>query len=238
MRSMRPSPASRVLSKLVKPAMALALVAAVPAVLPAPVARAEKFPEPSPYQISWEFKFQHGPPKRVVVRVPGTPNPVAYWYLTYTVTNPGDKPQKFVPTFDLLAEDGQVIHADQAIPPEVFQEIKHQEPNKLMVRSSDIIGMLNPGPDEAKDGVAIWPEPAPRMGTFHIFVGGLSGEFVEIKDKEGKPVINKDPKTGEQTKVVVRKTLELTYHLRGDEVRPGPDDEHEGDKDVEQWVMR
>lgn len=243
MRSMRPSPrssASRsvlpILRRLLKPALALALVAAVPAVLSVPAARAEKFPEPSPYQIAWEFKFQHGTPKRVVVKVPGTPNPTPYWYMTYSVTNTGDKPQRFVPNFDLLAEDGRVIHSDMALPPEVFQEIKKQEGNKLMLTSRQIEGDLNPGEDEAKDGVAIWPEPMQRMGTFSIFVGGLSGEFVEIKDKEGKPVISKDPKTGEETKVVVRKTLQLTYHDRGGQIRPGSDDEHEGA--VEQWVMR
>ena len=31
---------------------------------------------------------------------------------------------------------------------------------------------------QARDSVAVWEEPDPDMGTFRIFVGGLSGEFV------------------------------------------------------------
>jgi hypothetical protein len=238
-------PATRpAVSKFVKPALAvvaaLAIVGAVPALLPglvpAPAVRAEKYPEPSPYQIAWQFKFQHGTPKRIEFRPTGAPARVAYWYMTYTVSNPGDKPEKFVPNFDLLSEDGQVTHADQALPPEVFKEIKHEEGNRLLVNSRQIEGLLNPGEDEGKDGVAIWPEPMQKMGTFKIFVGGLSGEFAEIKDPDGKPLVKKDPKTGEETRVVVRKTLQLTYHARGDKVLPGPDDDHEDL--VEQWVMR
>jgi len=217
---------------MIYPAITLA---ALLALLTAPAVAVDKYPEPSPYPTSWELKFDHGMPKRVVVDVPGTAHPVAYWYMTYTVTNSGDKPQEFIPQFDLLSEDGKVTHSDRAIPPEVFHQIKVREGIKLLINSHQIEGPLNPGPDEAKDGVAIWPEPMVRMGTFSIFVGGLSGEFAEIKDADGKPVIAKDPKTGEETRVVVRKTLQLTFHVIGGETRPGEDEEH---TKGERWIMR
>jgi hypothetical protein len=217
---------------VIRVAIALAALLTLPA---ASAFAVDKYPEPSPYPTSWQFKFEHGTPKRVVVDVPGTSHPMAYWYLTYTVTNPGDKPQEFVPQFDMLSEDGKVVHSDRAIPPEVFHQIKVREGIKLLINFHQIEGPLNPGDDEAKDGVAIWPEPMVRMGTFSIFAGGLSGEFTEIKDVDGKPVINKDPNTGLETRMVVRKTLQLTYHVIGDQVRPGPDEDH---PKSDEWIMR
>lgn len=229
---MRRPTCSGAVRPIISPVLALAVLLALAG---APAFAVDKYPVPSPYPISWQFHFDHGTPKRIVVDVPGTPHPVAYWYMTYTVTNKGDKPEEFIPQFDMLSEDGKVTHSDRAIPPEVFRKIKLEEGIKLLVDSEHIEGTLNPGDDEAKDGVAIWPEPLRRMGTFSIFVGGLSGEFAEIKDADGKPLVNKDPKTGEETRVVVRKTLQLTFHVIGDEVRPGPDEDH---PKGEEWIMR
>ena len=48
--------------------------------------RAGDFPEPSPYPISWELKFEYSKPKRIVVQLPG-PGPKAFWYITYSVMN-------------------------------------------------------------------------------------------------------------------------------------------------------
>jgi hypothetical protein len=68
------------------------------------------------------------------------------------------------------------------------------------------------------------------MGTFSIYVGGLSGESVMLKDEKGEAVKDKDGKP-----VILRKTLEITYQVRGDEMYPGEDPiVPKG----EQWVMR
>ena len=199
-------------------ALLLCTAASIVALIASAGRAEDKYPEPSPYQISWQFKFQHGTPKRIVVDVPGNPNPTAYWYMSYTVSNSGDKAQDFVPQFLLLSNDGKVTRSDIAIPAEVFRDIKRQEGNKLLLDHHKVSGPLNPGEDEARDSVAIWPEPMRRMGTFSIFVGGLSGEFLPFKDG-----------------VILRKTLQLTYHQAGDQVLPGPDDDH---PQVEQWIMR
>ena len=51
------------------------------------------FPKPSVYPVSWDLKFQHTVPKRIVVITPGTTIPVAYWYMPFTVTNLTDQEQ-------------------------------------------------------------------------------------------------------------------------------------------------
>src|SRR5207244_10368152 len=59
------------------------------------------YPKPSPYPKSWELKFEHGTPKRIVVQAPPSTVPKAYWYMTYTVTNDTDQHQLFLLAFEL-----------------------------------------------------------------------------------------------------------------------------------------
>lgn len=220
-----------------RPRTALLAVAAsllLAASLPAP-AGAQKYPEPSVYPVSWELVLQYRTPKRIVVEVPGEPHPTAYWYMTYTVTNPGKDPVNYVPQFELVSDDGRIHRADKVIPSQVFTAIKARERNNLLQPARKVEGQLLPGEDQAKDGVAIWPEPQLRMGVFNIFAGGLSGEYVRMKDKDGKPLMTKNPVTKEDEEVVLRKQLQLTFHVAGDEVRPGEDPVH---PKVEKWVMR
>jgi len=94
--------------------------------------------------------------------------------------------------------------------------------------------MIQPGEDQARDGVAIWPEPQLKMGEFNVFVGGLSDEFVELKDKDGKKMTVKNA-AGEEEPVIFRKTLQMTIKVLGDEVRPGNDPVVLKEK---KWIMR
>jgi hypothetical protein len=60
------------------------------------------------------------------------------------------------------------------------------------------------------------------MGQFSIFITGLSGETATVTRHDAKPVI-------------LRKTLQLNYLIRGDAVYPGEDEINEN---PQQWVMR
>ena len=144
--------------------LALVAVALLTAVL-APATRAE-YPKPSPYPKSWELKFEHGTPKRVVVQPPNSNVPKAFWYMTYTVTNETDKEQLFLPAFELLTEDVRIVRNDLNIPRVVFETIKKREGIRYLTEAEQIGGELRLGPDHAKDGVAIWPEPSADMGHF------------------------------------------------------------------------
>jgi hypothetical protein len=213
----------------------LGLLAA--AVLPAPAA---DVPEPSPYPIAWEFGFEYKKPARIVVNVPGPTGmaPKAYWYLPYTITNEGEETQVFVPDFQILLENGKLVRARKDVPRQVFEAIKGRERNKFMVPQTRAGGELRPGVDQARDSVAIWEEPVKDMGTFRIFVGGLSGEFVELKDKDSGEVL----KNAKGEPIILRKTLQLTYSTNGDEVYPGEDVLAEGEnriaRNAKMWVMR
>jgi hypothetical protein len=186
-----------------------------------PALRAE-YPKPSPYPKTWELDFVHGKPQRVVVKDIQSSAPRAYWYMTYQVTNNTNAEQPFLPAFELVTEDGRVIRNDFKIPKVVFDEVKKREGSKYMEPAALIAGELRIGPDQAKDGVAIWPEPSAEMGQFSIYVSGLSGEIAQVKGATTKPVI-------------LHKTLQLNYLIRGDEVYPGEDEVNENPSE---WVMR
>jgi hypothetical protein len=208
---------------------------------------APDFPTPSAYPISWELKFTHGTPRRISVDVTDSATPRAYWYMTYSVTNDGDKEQRFYPQIDLLTADGQVHHSDEKTPAKVFEEIRLAVHNKFLEPYTSISGPIRLGPAEARDGVAIWAETQPRMEHFSIFVTGLSGEAVIMKMVDGKLTKVDQPqdmyspdKEDELLKsglMILRKTLQLNYYIRGDEVYPG-EDEVNKDKNAEEWIMR
>lgn len=205
-------------------AFSLLLLAALVGASPRP-AHAKQYPEPSVYPISWELTFKHKQPRRVVV---GT---TPYWYMTYTVINKTGQEQVFRPDFEMVTSEGKRIKSDRGIPAEVFDRIKNAEGNRFLMPATEVAGTIHVGEDQAKDGVAIWKEPQARMGSFNIFVGGLSGEFVILKDDQGKPLTEPDDKTP----IIVRKTLQVDFAVYGDEFYPGRNEVHEtGTK----WVMR
>lgn len=192
------------------------------------------FPKPSPYPITWELQFEHSAPKRIVVTPAGSRDPKAYWYITYTVTNPGPQEQQFLPYLEMLTDDGRVIRSDISIPTSVLETIRLREKNTHLMSTLDIGGTLRVGEDQAKDGVAIWAEPTAEMGNFSIFVSGLSGEAVVLKDDKGQP-LNRTLPGGKKQPIVLHKALQMEYLIPGDEQFPGHD---EIELVQERWVMR
>ena len=222
-----------------RPALAPVVCLAL-AALPA-MSRAGDFPEPSPYPISWELKFEHSAPKRIVVQIPNQ-GPRAFWYIAYSVTNDTKEDQTFLPEFVMVTKDGRTIRSDQNVPFKVFEAIKRREGKQFLEPPTKVGGTLRVGEDQARDSVAIWPEPMAEMGSFSIFVSGLSGETVTMKMVDGKPVkvkpenISQELKgVKDEDKLILRKTLQLNYVVYGDDIFPGLD---EVNVRPEQWVMR
>ncbi len=113
--------------------------------------------------------------------MPGSATPEAYWYMTYTVTNNGNREQRFYPEIDLVTDDGKVHHADRNIPQRAYDEIRGAERNPRLESFLTLNGPIRLGPAEAREGVAVWPETKLRMDHFQVYVGGLSGEAVTLK---------------------------------------------------------
>jgi len=194
----------------------------------------QAYPKPSPYPISWDLRFEYQTPKRIVVRTAPGREPEAFWYMTFTVANLSREEHNILPRFEMLANDGQVYRSDDHIPLTVLETIRVKEHNARIEGLNDIAGVLRVGEDQARDGVAIWREPNPKMGRFSIFATGFSGESVILKDDKGNPVERTNPE-GKKEPLVLWKTLELDYLMPGDEKNPGND---VIELVEQQWIMR
>lgn len=190
-------------------------------------------PQPSPYPIAWELKFDAGKPKRIVVVPMGGNKAEAFWYLPFAVTNLGSQEQRFLPVFEMMTADGKVVRSDDKIPVNVLEEIKRVEANPELEAMTQIAGTIKVGEENVREGVAIWREPTPEMGHFTIFVSGLSGESIILKDDKGNPVMKEVD--GRKLPVVMRKTRKLDYHVPGDARLRGNDPANAVDAT---WVMR
>jgi hypothetical protein len=181
------------------------------------------YPTPSTFPDSWELTPTFAKPRRIVVQSPGDAAPKAYWYITYHVVNNTDQDKVlFYPNFQMLTQDGELIASDSTdVKPAVFAAIQDKEHIKFLQSALNISGPLLQGEDQSKDGVAIWPEPNPRMGTFTIFASGFWGESAAVK-------------VGDQT-VLLHKTLQQTYHLDADAVHTADGELVQQDS---QYVMR
>ena len=182
------------------------------------VGDASTYPTPSEVAIHWELKIQFDVPRAVQLRPSPTEPFKTYWYMHYTVTNRTGKDRIFVPQFDLYTDTGQVIRAGQRIPSSIFRQIREMQGSPLLRDTIDMVGKLLQGEDNAKEGLAIWPDFAPKAGTIDIFIGGLSGETVVVKlprpIRTGK---RRGAATGPpQTTIVLAKTLHLSYKVPGE----------------------
>ena len=198
-------------------AAAMAIVFAV-VVSALGVGDASTYPTPSEVPINWELEIQFDAPRAVHLQFDRTEPFKTYWYMHYTVINRTGKDRIFVPQFDLYTDTGQVIRAGQRIPSSIFRQIRELQGSPLLRDTIDMVGKLLQGEDNAKEGLAIWPDFDPKAGAIDVFIGGLSGETVEVKLP--KPIrASKQHATAtgaSQTTIILSKTLHLSYKVPGE----------------------
>ena len=186
------------------------------------IGRASAFPEANIVPTSWQLDFKYHHPRAIAVRLPGETVPRTYWFLTYTVTNNSGEDQNFVPEIMLLTDAGDLVRANRNIPPRVFATIHQELSNPLLRSPTEVVGRLLQGPDNAVDGVAIWPMPEHDVNHVTFFIQGLSGETYEVQAPSGKTHL-------------LRRTLMLDYQTPGSiEKQPRKPWLFKGEK----WVVR
>lgn len=164
--------------------------------------RASGYPVPSPVVERWEFDFQPGYLRLATLPTGANGEMEAYWYFTFTVTNNGSMDREYAPSFVMYDSEGE-LRASGA-PPKATKAILELLDNPLIEDEISIGGTLRVGKANARSGVVIWPVESAAVDQVIIFVGNISGETA----------VETDPLTGE--KVVLRKTLALTYDTPGD----------------------
>ena len=190
-------------------------------------------PEPAivPGSGEWTIDviFEH--PQQIMLQVGFDNKPRRFWYMIVTLTNKANRDVDFYPKCDLMTDTFQIIPAGKETPAAVFEQIKrrHQSGYPFLEPLEKTSNKILQGEDNTKDIAIIWPDFDAQAKTIKVFITGLSNETVAIdhpiaKDEAGKPV-----------KVYLRKTLELSYALRGDTSLRSEDGlSYKGRR----WVMR
>jgi hypothetical protein len=154
----------------------------------------------------WALDFRFKDPRLITVDIPGRGRKVC-WYVWYQVINHTNKPQTFVPDFELVThdKDNEPFH-DQILPKVEDAIRKVEDPtDSYKIKNSvtiakEPIPASRPGVDPTPvTGVAIWDDVDPESNQYSIFVGGLSNGW--SKDQNG---------------VIRRKTLQLNFKKLGD----------------------
>lgn len=200
----------------------------------APSASAQ-IPAPSVVPASWELRFRFHDPQRVAVFLPGQADPVVYWYMLYTVENPGDQEVEFLPRFELVTNTLKVVASEIKVSPEAFQAIRRRSGDPLLVPPEQAVGRLLCGKENARHSVAIWREFDPKAERFRIFVRGLCGEVTRVKNPAFDPA--RSESDANKRYFILYKTLAIPYTLPA-----GPRDRMAvpavRQPDKQRWIMR
>jgi len=184
---------------------------------------------PAPGQWTLDMEFTH-PQQITLLRGPDN-KPVNFWYTIITLTNNSGDDVDFFPKCDLMTDSYQIIPAGKFVSPALFDQIKnrHKSIYPFLERLNNAGSKILQGEDNTKDIAVIWPDFDTQAKNIQLFITGLSNETVAVDhpvstDEDGKPL-----------QIFLRKTLELSYSLRGDQaLRSNSSFAFQGKR----WIMR
>jgi hypothetical protein len=150
----------------------------------------------------WVLDFRFHDLRSIAVDVPGEGRKTVS-YLRYRVSNNTGRPRTFRPDFQLVAQDRSAVHREVVIPAAV-EAIRRAEAadNPPVLLDAKAIAAKPIPEDGTVAGVATWVGVDPQSNRLSVFVGGLSNARVVTDDG-----------------VERRKTLQLNFIRKGDEVR-------------------
>ncbi len=184
---------------------------------------------PAPGQWTVDMEFTHL--QQILLRRSSDNQPTRFWYTIITLTNNTGNDVGFYPKCDLMTDSFQITAAGKSVTPAVFAQIKTRHKSKYpFLESLDKAGnKILQGEDNTKDIAVVWPDFDTQATNIKVFITGLSNETVAVdhpvsKDEMGKPL-----------KVFLRKTIELSYDLKGDPaLRSNASLAYKGKR----WIMR
>lgn len=186
----------------------LTLLAALLAVLAAFLVpagpRATAAPEPEAIPRRWELRVEPGPLRCMNLTLPGQTAPRAFFYFTFKATNLSGQDLYFAPSFDLALSDGTVLRSGRDVPADAVDAIMAYIDQPFLREEIDLQGQFLQGPENAKEGLVVWPAPTLKATDATIYMAGFSGETKSIRR----------PDTGKTH--ILRKTLMLRHEISGE----------------------
>ncbi|MBN2455001.1 MAG: hypothetical protein JXB29_00450 [Sedimentisphaerales bacterium] len=190
-------------------------------------------PEPAIVQPlgNWTLDVLFEQPRQIVLKSDRQAPLKRFWYTIITVTNNQDIAVDFYPQFELVTDTFQAISAGDGVPISVFEHVKkrHQGRYPFLEYWEKTSNKVLKGSDNTKDIAIIWPDFDTNAKGVQLFISGLSDETVAIEHP-----VEKD-NAGRAARVMLRKTLELSYTLSGDPAFRSDTSLAYADR---RWVMR
>ena len=161
----------------------------------------------------WTVDVKFERPQQIMLRSPENNDLQRYWYVILTVTNNTNAEVGFYPKCELMTDTFQVVPACKTVPERAFALMKsrHESLYPFLESTEQAGDRILCGSDNAKDIAVIWPDFDEKASNIKFFITGLSNETVIVEHPTAK---NED---GQPLKIFLRKTLELTYDLKGDQ---------------------
>lgn len=157
---------------------------------------------------NWTLETDFGPLR--VISVQTADGPQVFFYMTYKATNRTGRDLVFAPSFELVQGDGTVITAGRGVPAGLSKTLIERLSNPMLQDQISIIGTIQHGSDNAKEGLVIFPTVSLSPGAVTVYAAGFSGETKLIRlpgqtDERGRPVF-----------ATLRKSRELKFADPGD----------------------
>jgi len=181
---------------------------------------AAAYPVPASIPFRWEFKFEPGALRLYVESESGQ----SYWYMTYKVTNRTGRDRIWAPKFTLFTDAGEILESGKNVPTDITNEILDLLRSRFLETQNDVIGDLLEGPENAREGLVVWPARVLNVNELSVFIAGISGETTRVRN----PM-----EPNEQ--IILYKTLQRDYLIPGDALARGTTPV---DLVQERWIFR
>ncbi len=185
-------------------------------------------PEPAVVQTAgqWTADVKFEPLRQLVYQPTETAKPRRFWYTILTIENRTGQDIGFFPKCDLMTDTFEILPAGKLVPEVVFAHIKkrHHRKYPLLQYLPKVKSKILQGEDNAIDVAVIWSDVKPQSKNIKLFITGLSNETTAVDVPDAQDAV-----------IFLRKTLELTFQLKGESV-------WRSDSDIvfrgKRWVMR
>lgn len=207
-----------------------------------PAREAMAAPEPSLTPVRWQLDIEPGALRLTTVNVEGV-GPRAFYTMTYKVTNNSGQDLYFAPAFELAVDEESPIRSGRGVATATTRDILAKQGNGRLADQVSVIGMLRQGPENAREGLVIWPAERLRANEVTVYAIGFSGETRRISKPDSKAGESKTAAEAPKTKagarnpneVVLRKTLMLNHQAPGDLTGLG---DAVIERTGERWILR
>jgi hypothetical protein len=207
------------------------------------VGTAVGYPKATDKAVRWQLTLDTGDLRFYRDKVTGD----GYWLLIYEVTNETGDEHHWIPSFDLVTDQGEIIADGEGVSRQVQLDLLEIFGDPLLESQSDASGPLLMGEENAVRGLVIWKAGHEDVNEVQVFASGVSGDTADVLH----------PITGKKHKL--HRVLQLSWFVHGtvDQVELKPliprpvgggtsiyrldtdtNDDLSGDDVLRKWVFR